>query len=193
MKKQKTRKKFNFLKIIIPVLLAGIIIWGIFVLMGELSKSSNSTANNTNDNVVAEEEDPVKTEDPSSSEDVTDEKDTTGGSDKAETPTKDPDTGLNNATVEITNASVENSQVFVSGQVSNVIESSGTCTYVFTNASTGSTFTEVVGTVPTASYTVCTAVSMAESSLSAGTWNVVLQYKSTNSKGESASASFKIN
>ncbi|MFV0484945.1 MAG: hypothetical protein ACK5MU_01805 [Candidatus Saccharimonadales bacterium] len=193
MKKQKTRKKFNVLKIIIPVVLAGLIIWGIFVLMGELSKNSNSSTNNTGNGVVEEEEDPIKSEDPGDTDTVTDEKDTSGGSDKTDTPTKNPDTGLNNATVELTNASVENGQVFTSGQVTNVTEPSGTCTYTFTNTTDGKTITETTGVLPSASYTVCTAISIDKANFSAGTWKVVLKYESTYSKGESASESFKIN
>lgn len=192
MKKQKTKKRFNYLKIIIPVVLAGAIIWGIFVLMSELSKNANTT-NNTGNSTVEVEEDPIKSEDPGDTDNITDDKDISGGSDKPETPTKNPDTGLNNATVEITNAGVDGNEIYAGGQVTNVTESTGTCTYIFTNSSTGSTVTETSSVLPNSSYTVCAAVNVSKSKFSAGTWEVVLKYKSTNSAGESASESFKIN
>ncbi|MDR3297900.1 MAG: hypothetical protein LBT19_00765 [Candidatus Nomurabacteria bacterium] len=193
MKKSKnTKKRTNHIRIIIPVVLAGVAVWGIFALMGELSKTSNS-ANNTENTVTQPEEDPIKTNDPQNTDNVSDEKDITGGSDKTETPTTNPSTGLKNATVEITNASYENGQITASGQVNNVVETTGTCTYVFTNTSTGKTVTLTSDTLPSPSSTPCSSVSSNKSNFTTGKWSVILKYKSSYSEGESTSVTFTIN
>jgi hypothetical protein len=78
----------------------------------------------------------------------------------------------------------------VSGFVSGVIESTGTCTLTLTRGSQ-----EVTETTPgeaDASTTVCHTVRVPRARLAAGTWQAVLSYRSAASSGISAPATIEV-
>ena len=76
------------------------------------------------------------------------------------------------------------------GYISNINETEGSCTYVFTNGDT--TVTANSGILPGPSYITCEAVSLEKAKFSNGSWTVKIQYKSNRSEGESETQSFEI-
>ena len=98
-------------------------------------------------------------------------------------PSVDKTTSLQQVNVILTNTGETNGFVSASGFVSNAIESTGTCTYVFTN---GQKIVEKTSTTLTNSTsTTCKTVKFSASELSAGTWKVQLKYSSPTSTGSS--------
>lgn len=98
-------------------------------------------------------------------------------------PTVDKSTNLQQVNVILTNTGESNGMVSASGFVSNVVESSGTCTYVFTNGQKSIEKTST--TLPNSTSTTCKTVQFNASELSAGTWKVQLKYASPTSAGTS--------
>lgn len=108
--------------------------------------------------------------------------------DTPDIPSVDPGTGMLQADLLITNAGIFNDTVSVSGFVTNIVESDGSCTYTFTQGS--KKVQKVVATLPNATSTTCITTSFPASELQTGTWSVVLSYKSTQSLGVSAAKEF---
>ena len=78
--------------------------------------------------------------------------------------------------------------VEVSGYISNLNETGGKCTIVFTK---GSDVVSVsTNTLPNATYVSCEAGRIEKSKLSAGEWKVKIQYKSNYAEGESEAQSY---
>jgi len=100
------------------------------------------------------------------------------------TPSTDQSTGKQQANVLLSRAGITNGTVSAGGVVTNVVESDGQCSYVFTNGS--STVTKVSQTMTNPSSTSCAVVSFPSSELAAsGTWQVYIQYDSSASSGKS--------
>jgi len=85
------------------------------------------------------------------------------------------------------------SDIDFSGEVPNILDEEGTCTFVFSNGS--KTITKETGIVRTATYVVCNhdELMLAPNELSAGEWTVQLKYKSKYAEGESEKEKFKVN
>ena len=99
-------------------------------------------------------------------------------------PSTDQSTGKQQANVLLSRAGITNGTVSAGGVVTNVVESDGQCSYVFTNGS--STVTKVSQTMTNPSSTSCAVVSFPSSELTAsGTWQVYIQYDSSASSGKS--------
>ena len=80
--------------------------------------------------------------------------------------------------------------VVVGGEVSNINETGGKCTIVFTK---GSDVVSVsTNTLPNATYVSCEAGRIEKSKLSAGEWRVKIQYKSNYAEGESEAQSYTV-
>ena len=80
--------------------------------------------------------------------------------------------------------------VVVGGEVSNINETGGKCTIVFTK---GSDVVSVsTNTLPNANYVSCEAGRIEKSKLSAGEWKVKIQYKSNYAEGESEAQSYTV-
>lgn len=106
------------------------------------------------------------------------------------TPPIDTTSGKQQANVLITNAGVSNGNVSVSGFVTNVVESDGSCTYTFTNGS--SKVSKTTDVLPNATSTTCATTTFPASDLEpSGTWSVVLSYSSSQSAGVSSSKEFQ--
>jgi hypothetical protein len=99
------------------------------------------------------------------------------------TPSVDESTNLQQVNVILTNTGEVDGSVSASGFVSDVVESTGTCTYVFTNGQ--KTVEKVSNTLTNATSTTCKTVQFSASDLSAGTWEVQLKYSSPTSTGSS--------
>lgn len=108
--------------------------------------------------------------------------------DTPEEPSVNTNTGKKEAAVLITNAGVFNGTVSASGFVTNIVESSGTCTYTFTNGANRVVKQSSVLSNP--SSTTCETVSFPASELTTGTWAVTLSYASSESAGVSQAKEF---
>jgi cytoskeletal protein RodZ len=186
MKKQKNqkRKRNNIWRVIIPVILAGLAVWGLVILMGKLSENAKAPSKNEPDTSENQPTEPKEDSDKDNSlVDNDDDKTSSGGSDKPDTPATNPDTGLKEATVEITFADILDGRVEVGGVVTNIVETGGTCTYTFTNPATGKIITGETDPLSNSSSTPCASISHALSDFTPGKWTVTLAYQSNKSKG----------
>ena len=106
------------------------------------------------------------------------------------TPSVDAASGKKQANVIITNTGVSGGNVSVSGFVTNIVESDGSCVYTFTNGS--SKVVKTTDVLPNATSTTCATTTFPASDLSqSGTWSVVLSYSSPESAGISAATEFQ--
>jgi hypothetical protein len=103
--------------------------------------------------------------------------------DRPTEPTVDQKSQLQQVNVVLTNTGVTNGTVSASGFVSNVIESNGTCKYIFTNGQKTVEKTSTTLTNPTS--TTCKTVEFNSSELGTGTWKVKINYSSSASTGVS--------
>ena len=105
-------------------------------------------------------------------------------------PATDSASGKQIANVLITNAGIFNGKVSASGFVSNVVESDGSCEYVF--ASDTQVIKKTSTTLPNATSTTCKTVSFPDTELATtGTWKVTLNYNSATSAGTSPVKEFQ--
>lgn len=84
----------------------------------------------------------------------------------------------------------ENKKVVISSTITNVVETEGNCSYIFTNESLS--MTKKTKVLPNAKNTVCEAVVLDKANLKAGKWKVRLEYKSNYSEGVSETQTFTI-
>lgn len=90
------------------------------------------------------------------------------------------------ANLVITNTSQSDTVVRVRALVSNIVESSGTCT---TKLQMGNTVaTKVTQAFPDASTTQCGAIDFDKASVPAGTWNITVNYTSPSSTGSATTS-----
>ena len=99
-------------------------------------------------------------------------------------PDETTSSGKQAVNVVLTNAGIYNGTVSVGGMVTNVVEETGVCSYVFTNQ--GSVVTKTSTTLVNPTSTTCTTVNFPSSELPTnGTWTVKLNYSSAKSEGSS--------
>ena len=84
----------------------------------------------------------------------------------------------------------QNSQVYASGVITNVVNNTGTCTYTFTNGS--ETITETSEVLPSPKETICASVNLDKSRFTSGSWSVTLNFKSDYAEGTSNATTFTI-
>lgn len=104
-------------------------------------------------------------------------------SDAPSTPQVDQQTGRSKVNVILTNTGMNGENVNASGFVSNIVESDGSCEYVFARGETVVRKPSVALTNPTS--TTCKSISFAKSELGNGVWVVYLEYGSGTSFGSS--------
>jgi hypothetical protein len=110
--------------------------------------------------------------------------------DTPETPDTNSSSGKQEANVLVTNAGVFNGKVSASGFATNVVESTGTCEYVFTNGNTR--IVKQSEPLPNSTSTTCKTVSFSADELSgSGLWKVYLHYISDISEGTSPIKEFQ--
>ena len=98
--------------------------------------------------------------------------------------------GLRKASVLLNEPYFADGKTIISSTITNVVETEGVCNYVFTNGANSITKTTKV--LPNAKNTVCEAVVLEKGSLSAGQWEVRLEYKSNLSEGVSETQTFTV-
>lgn len=196
-KKQKKNKKTasNIIVLVIAVLCVAAISFGVIVLIKQMqsqngSENSGAQDRNTADEILKTEED-LKDEDKVAAS-GNNAKDRMEADEKAKANTivEQDDSGLKIARPVINFIAQEGDKIAVGGEISNINEAGGTCTYVFSNGS--SVVTASTSTLPNPSYISCETARIEKSKLSSGTWSVKIKYKSNTAEGESEEQSYKV-
>ncbi len=160
--------------------------FGALVLINQSQPEEDSNRNPDRNTAVLDEEDPKK-DDPDSytyGDDMKDETD----DEESEVSEKEED-GRTKANVVMNYAEQGDSGLIASASATNVVEETGTCTYVFTSPS-GVEKKVTANTLPSAKDTPCKSATLNESET--GTWKVKVIYDSTTATGESSELSFTV-
>ena len=111
------------------------------------------------------------------------------GVDEPEPPVIDPDTGLEQVEVRIVSWGVDE-DVWVAGEVSDSVDDSGVCTYVFNKDGEEKRLESDAERGPKS--VTCMGVTEPANNFKKGTWTVQLEYESEWSIGVSEEVSFEI-
>lgn len=184
MKNKKQGKKTGtggILKAILAVILVAAMVFGGLVLARTLTQG-NKEEESKNDTNTAEY---YSTENENGGENSNlDAKEEMEKQEQNRTSVEVDENGLNKASVTLYYARVnDDGTIEAMGEVNNLVEIEGNCTYTFTNGAR--TVSESSEVVPNASNTICGRVSLDRSRFSAGTWKVSLRYESSSSAGTS--------
>ena len=98
------------------------------------------------------------------------------------------DEGLLIATPQISFIAIEGDKVAAGGNVMNINETEGTCTYVFTKDD--EVITMDTGILPNPSYISCETARFDKSNFTSGTWSLKIKYKSNTAEGESEAQTY---
>ena len=191
--KRKTASK-HIIGFVLTILLVAALTCGIIVLIKQLEADKNEKDNVQDKNTAS---DVVKTEDDLKDENKVaqpsnDAKDRMEADEEAKEKTvvDQDESGKKIAKPEITFIAEENGKIVIGGDVSNINETGGTCTYIFTKGD--NTITAGTGILPNPSYISCETARIDKSKFTSGTWSVKIQYKSNTSEGESETQSVEI-
>lgn len=103
---------------------------------------------------------------------------------------KDPETGLTIAKPVIDDIYLEDDTVEISATITNVTNTEGVCTFVFSNGS--KSFEKTTGVNPPKMMTECQELYVDKSEFTPGEWSVTLKYKSNSAEGTSDAKTFSI-
>lgn len=191
--KRKTASK-HIIGFILTILLVAALTCGIIVLIKQLEADKNEKDNVQDKNTAS---DVIKTEDDLKDENKVaqssnDAKDRMEADEEAKEKTvvDQDESGKKIAKPEITFIAEENGKIVIGGDVSNINETGGTCTYVFTKGD--NTVTAGTGILPNPSYISCETARIDKSKFTSGTWSVKIQYKSNAAEGESEAKSYTV-
>lgn len=191
--KQKRNSK-TLVSIVIVMILVAVIVFGVFsivkILRDKGDEKDNAQDTNTASEILKTEED-LKDED-KVAQAGNNAKDRLEADENNKPTVEQNAAGLNIATpvlnfvgLDQTGANVE-----AGGEIVNINELEGTCTFVFTKGDVSVTASS--GILPGPNHIACESVKLERSKFTSGTWNVKIQYKSNRSEGESETQSFEI-
>ena len=103
---------------------------------------------------------------------------------------KDSETGLTIAKPVIDDIYFEYNTVEISATITNVTNTEGVCTFVFSNGS--KSFEKTTGVNPPKMMTECQELYVDKSEFTPGEWSVTLKYKSNSAEGTSDAKTFSI-
>lgn len=103
---------------------------------------------------------------------------------------KDSETGLTIAKPVIDDIYSEDGTVEISATITNVTNTEGVCTFVFSNGS--KSFEKTTGVNPPKMMTECQELYVDKSEFTPGEWSVTLKYKSNSAEGTSDAKTFSI-
>ena len=196
MAKKQTRNKTaskNIIVFILAVLLVAALSFGIIILIKQMqsdkAEKDSAQDKNTASDTLSEEDladDDKVTEFSNNAKDRMDADEEA----KADTTVDQDETGLKIAKPEISFIAEESDKIAVGGEIININETGGTCTYIFTKG--GSVVSASTGTLPNPTYISCETARIDKSKFTSGTWSVKIQYKSNNAEGESEAKSYTI-
>lgn len=194
-KKQKTSKTaFKYIiGIVFAVLVVAAVTCGVIAFMRQLEHEKDKEKDNAQNRNTAS--DILKTEDDLKDEEKVAEssntaKDIMDAEAEQKTVVEQDDSGLKIAKPEISFIADENGQIAVGGQVTNINETEGTCTYVFTKGD--SEVSASAGILPNPSYISCETARIDKSKFTSGVWSVKIEYKSKTAEGASEAQNFTI-
>ncbi len=194
-KKQKHKKTAskNIIVFIFAILAVAAITCGVIVLIHQIRLDNGEKSDNAQDKNTANEilktEDDLKDEE-KVAESSNDAKDRMEADERVQQPVDKDLSGKNIAKPAINFISEEDGKIAIGGEIPNINETSGTCTYVF--AKDGVEITSSTEILPNPSYISCKTARIDKSKFSAGKWQVKLKYKSETSEGESETQTFEI-
>lgn len=192
-RRQRERRGFLLPVLILCLIIAGLAFWGY--------KSGWFTRKNNNEETVVADTKNINTAELGN--DVENKSSESGETDygssfknQAEAASKEKEVAKNDAGLKIAEVyvsggyDVQNSQVYASGVITNVVNNTGTCTYTFTNGS--ETIVETSEVLPSPKETVCASVNLDRSRFANGSWSVTLNFNSEYAEGTSDATTFTI-
>lgn len=186
-KSSKNNNTGSVLIVLLVFVLAAVIVFGTLAIRDQM-KEKDSTENVSSDINTA----PLYTEDNDSDSNdgtaVYDEKDAYDASQNDTEVEKAPN-GLKIANT-ILSINQNDKMIIFSARVTNFLETGGKCSYILTKGTEMVTYTKDV--LPDPKTTVCESLVLEKSSLSAGEWQIKVEYKSEDAEGASETQSFKM-
>ena len=192
---KKTKTSNILLRIIGCILVVAVISFGALAGL-KVYKSSNQTteSDSANINTADVDNNSIKKAEPTNDETTTPGNDAKAKTEELEKQqskeVEKNEKGLRVAKVVLNEPYRADNKIIISSTITNIVETEGNCAYIFTNGQTS--ITKKTNVLPNAKNTVCEAVVLEKSDLSAGKWKVRLEYKSKLSEGVSETQTFKV-
>lgn len=173
-------------KITLIVVLALTIVLGIFVVYFFLKNQNSHSTSDSADfiNKINLERSQAEKDQESALNKDPEKKTQNDQNDKPDQPSTDTITNKLAVNVVLTNVGVSDGIVSASGFVTNIVESGGVCTFVFTKD--GQQVTKTSETTQNPTSTTCKTVKFNSSELSSGKWTVGLTYNSNQATGSAS-------
>ena len=196
-KKSVSRKEYLLLKVLVTILVVALLSFGAFTGVRYLNNNSDSIKNSQNDKKSKTK--PITNNTQTEETGPQDNKTTAGNDNKAKNDELEKEqqkeverneNGLKKAAVLLNEPYEADGKIIISSMITNIVETEGSCDYIFTNGT--NTITKTTNVLPNAKNTVCEAVVLEKGDLYAGEWKVRLEYKSKSSEGVSETQTFTI-
>ena len=196
-KKSVSRKEYLLLKVLVTVLVVALLSFGAFTGVRYLNNNSDSVKNSQNDKQSKTE--PITNNTQTEETEPQDNRTTAGNDNKAKNDELEKEqqkeverneNGLKKAAVLLNEPYEADGKIIISSMITNIVETEGSCNYIFTNGT--NSITKTTNVLPNAKNTVCEAVVLEKGDLYAGEWKVRLEYKSKSSEGVSETQTFTI-
>lgn len=188
-KSKKSEEKGSILIILLVMVLAAIIVFGGLVIRDQLQekeKTENETSDINTAPLYDDNKDDSNTDGNEDENAIYDEKDAYDAS-QNDNEVEHSENGMKIAKT-ILNINQNNQMIIFSARVTNFLETGGKCDYILTKGTEMVTYTKDV--LPDPKTTVCEALVLEKSSLSAGEWQIKVEYKSEDAEGTSETQSF---
>ena len=196
-KKSVSRKEYLLLKVLVTILVVALLSFGAFTGVRYLNNNSDSIKNSQNDKQSKTK--PITNNTQTEETEPQDNKTTAGNDNKAKNDELEKEqqkeverneNGLKKAAVLLNEPYEADGKIIISSMITNIVETEGSCNYIFTNGT--NSITKTTNVLPNAKNTVCEAVVLEKGDLYTGEWKVRLEYKSKSSEGVSETQTFTI-
>lgn len=190
-KSKKSEEKGSILIILLVMVLAAIIVFGGLVIRDQLQekeKTENETSDINTAPLYDDNKDDSNTDGNEDGNAIYDEKDAYDAS-QNDNEVEHSENGMKIAKT-ILNINQNDRMIIFSARVTNFLETGGKCDYILTKGTEMVTYTKDV--LPDPKTTVCEALVLEKSSLSAGEWQIKVEYRSEDAEGASETQSFKM-
>lgn len=190
-KSKKSEEKGSILIILLVMVLAAIIVFGGLVIRDQLQekeKTENETSDINTAPLYDDNKDDSNTDGNEDGNAIYDEKGAYDAS-QNDNEVEHSENGMKIAKT-ILNINQNDRMIIFSARVTNFLETGGKCDYILTKGTEMVTYTKDV--LPDPKTTVCEALVLEKSSLSAGEWQIKVEYRSEDAEGASETQSFKM-
>ena len=184
-KSSKNNNTGSVLIVLLVFVLAAVIVFGTLAIRDQMKERDNAE-NEASDINTAVLYDDDKNEDSNDGTAVYDEKDAYDASQNDNEVEKAPN-GLKIANT-VLSINQNDKMIIFSARVTNFLETGGKCSYILTKGTEMVTYTKDV--LPDPKTTVCESLVLEKSSLSAGEWQIKVEYRSEDAEGASETQSF---